>query len=264
VEGSQVLHGSATTTEVVGRAIQHSKESLRALPKRHTLLSLDDCLDGPAGDDPASDALLIAPLPATLRHQRAARGRWRQARPKEVQGVSIRYFRVDLAEMRIEQGKLYLLAAIDRLQVRFVELHEKATRRAAADFLRHLAAVLPCRIHTVLTDNGTHFSDPTADGWTPEDVKEMRLRSCLSLPRLRCCLRRARHRAAPDQAASPGDEQPGRTDEPDDQEATATGVFWACGPGHRLAEQFILHRPSCPAAVATRVVVPSVIYLTLI
>jgi transposase len=31
----QVLHGSATTTEVVRRAIQHSQESLRALAKRY-------------------------------------------------------------------------------------------------------------------------------------------------------------------------------------------------------------------------------------
>ena len=31
----QVLHGSATTTEAVRRAIQHSQESLRSLAKRH-------------------------------------------------------------------------------------------------------------------------------------------------------------------------------------------------------------------------------------
>ncbi len=31
----QVLHGSATTTEAVRRAIQHSQASLRALAKRH-------------------------------------------------------------------------------------------------------------------------------------------------------------------------------------------------------------------------------------
>lgn len=31
----QVLHGSATTTEAVHRAIQHSQESLRALSKRY-------------------------------------------------------------------------------------------------------------------------------------------------------------------------------------------------------------------------------------
>ncbi|OWO94791.1 IS481 family transposase, partial [Rhizobium esperanzae] len=31
----QVLHGSATTTEAVRRAIQHSQESLRTLSKRY-------------------------------------------------------------------------------------------------------------------------------------------------------------------------------------------------------------------------------------
>jgi len=87
----------------------------------------------------------------------------------------IGYFHVYLAEVRTEQGKLYLLVAIDRTsKFAFVELHEKATRRIAGDFLRHLAAAVPYRIHTVLTDNGTHFTDPTGDGWTPEDIKEMR------------------------------------------------------------------------------------------
>ena len=31
----QILHGSATTTEAVRRAIQHSQESLRALARRY-------------------------------------------------------------------------------------------------------------------------------------------------------------------------------------------------------------------------------------
>jgi transposase InsO family protein len=25
----------------------------------------------------------------------------------------------------------------------------------------------------VLTDNGTHFTEPTGDGWTPQDIKQM-------------------------------------------------------------------------------------------
>ena len=33
----QVLHGSATTTEAVRRAIQHSQESLRTLAKRYRI-----------------------------------------------------------------------------------------------------------------------------------------------------------------------------------------------------------------------------------
>ena len=35
----QVLHGSATTTEAVRRALQHSQESLRTLAKRYGVLA---------------------------------------------------------------------------------------------------------------------------------------------------------------------------------------------------------------------------------
>lgn len=51
---------------------------------------------------------------------------------------------------------------------------EKASRHIAGNFLRALAQAVPYTIHTVLTDNGTHFTDPTGDGWTAEDIKIMR------------------------------------------------------------------------------------------
>jgi transposase InsO family protein len=64
----QVLHGSATTTEAVRRAIQHSQESLRALAKRYGInqktvakwkkrTSVADLPTGP--DSPASSVLSI-------------------------------------------------------------------------------------------------------------------------------------------------------------------------------------------------------------
>jgi len=41
----------------------------------------------------------------------------------------IGYFHIDIAEVRTEEGKLYLLVAIDRTtKFAFVELHEKADR----------------------------------------------------------------------------------------------------------------------------------------
>jgi len=43
-------------------------------------------------------------------------------------------------------------------------LHERATWRVAGDFLRRLIAAVPYKIHTVLTDKGPHFTDPTGDG----------------------------------------------------------------------------------------------------
>src|SRR3546814_5293068 len=54
-----------------------------------------------------------------------------------------------------------MFVAIDRVtKFTFAELHELATRRTAADFLRRLIEAVPYKIHTVLTDNGTHFTTP--------------------------------------------------------------------------------------------------------
>jgi transposase InsO family protein len=80
---------------------------------------------------------------------------------KRFKPYPIGYFHIDIAEVRTEQGKLYLFVAIDRTsKFAFAELHEKATRRVSGDFLRHLIAAVPYRVHTVLTDNGTHFTTP--------------------------------------------------------------------------------------------------------
>jgi hypothetical protein len=84
----------------------------------------------------------------------------------------IGYFHIDIAEVRTAEGKLYLLVAIDRTsKFAYVELHEKATRRIAADFLQNLIKAVPYKIHTVLTDNGTHFTDPAGESWTVDDIK---------------------------------------------------------------------------------------------
>ena len=32
---------------------------------------------------------------------------------------------------------------------------------------------MPYRVHTVLTDNGTHFTEPSGNTWTPDEIKEM-------------------------------------------------------------------------------------------
>ncbi len=76
--------------------------------------------------------------------------------------------------MRTEEGKLCMLVAVDRTsKFAFAELHERAPRRVAADFLRRLIAAVPYRIHTVLTDTGARFADPKGDGWTAAEVKRL-------------------------------------------------------------------------------------------
>ena len=87
----------------------------------------------------------------------------------------INCFHIDIAEVHAGEGRLYLLVGVDRTsKFAFVELHEKASRRVAGNFLRALAAAVPYKFHTVLTDNGTHFTDPEGAAWTPGEIKALR------------------------------------------------------------------------------------------
>src|SRR5271156_6558609 len=195
----QILHRSATTTEAVRRAIQHSQESMRALAQRHginqktvakwkkrestadrrtgptvprstilsveqeaiivafrkhTLLPLDDCLYALQATIPQ---LTRSSLHRCLQRHSISRlpdVEGDQPRRKKFKSYPIGYFHIDIAEVRTEQGKLYLFVAIDRTsKFAFVQLHERATTRVSADFLKALIEAVPYKIHTVLTDN---------------------------------------------------------------------------------------------------------------
>ena len=91
---------------------------------------------------------------------------------RKFKAYPIGYFHIDIAEVRTAQGKLYLLVAIDRTsKFAFVELHEKVARPTAGDFLRRLIAAVPYKVHTVLTDNGTHFTTPGNTSSAAPDIK---------------------------------------------------------------------------------------------
>ena len=213
----QVLHGSATTTEAVRRAIQHSQASLRTLARRHGInpktvakwKKRTSTADVPTGPKEAKSTVLTieqeAVIVAFRRHTllplgdclyalqasipnltRSSLHRCLQrhgiSRLPQIDGEKsakskfktypIGFFHIDIAEVRTEEGKLHLFVGIDRTsKFAFVELHEKATTRVAADFLRHLIAAVPYRVHTVLTDNGIHFTDPKYPGSAVEEVK---------------------------------------------------------------------------------------------
>jgi transposase-like protein len=149
------------------------EEAVAVAFRRHTLLPLDDCLYA-----------LQATIPHLTRSslhgcfQRHGISRLpdvdgdRSVR-KKFKAYAIGYFHIDIAEVRTEQGRLYLFVAIDRTsKFAFVQLHEKATRRVAGEFLRALLAAVPYKVHTVLTDNGTHFTSP---GNRCSAVNEIRL-----------------------------------------------------------------------------------------
>jgi len=74
---------------------------------------------------------------------------------KKFKAYPIGYFHIDIAEVRTEEGKLYLFVAIDRTsKFVYVEILERSGKMETAQFLRNLLKVVPYRIHTILSDNG--------------------------------------------------------------------------------------------------------------
>ena len=81
------------------------------------------------------------------------------------------YFHVDIAEVRTEEGKLYLFVAIDRTsKFVYVELLGRYGKQEAAQFLRNLLGAVPYKIHTILTDNGIQFTNRKTDHYAFDHI----------------------------------------------------------------------------------------------
>ncbi len=137
--------------------------SWRAIPivivfLRHTLLALDDRLY-------ALQATIPHLTRSSLRRCLQRHGiSWlpdvEGAKParKKFKSCPIGYFHIDITEVQITEGKLYLYVAIDRTsKFAYVHLVEKANRVTAFAFLEGLIKAVPYKIHTILTDNGLQF-----------------------------------------------------------------------------------------------------------
>lgn len=89
-------------------------------------------------------------------------------RRSKFRSYPIGFFHIDLAEVRTEQARLYMFVAIDRTsKFAYVELHDKAQTATARDFLLRLIDAVAYKIHTVLINNGLHFTTPGAGGSAP-------------------------------------------------------------------------------------------------
>src|SRR5215208_970262 len=170
--GPKAPHSTVLSTE---------EEAIVVAFRRHTLLPLDDCLYALQATIPH---LTRSSLHRCLQRHGISRlpdtdgDKPQRAKFKR---SPIGYFHIDIAEVRTEQGKLHLFVAIDRTsKFAFVELRERATRRVAGDFLRHLATAVPYKINTVLTDNGTHFTDQPATAGRPRTSGQCGPRKCPS------------------------------------------------------------------------------------
>jgi transposase-like protein len=153
--GPQQPHSTVLTKE---------EEALIVTFRRHTLLPLDDCL--------YALQTIIPHLTRSALHRclnrhgisRLPAIEGDKPQKKKFKPYPIGYFHIDIAEVRTEEGKLYLFVAIDRTsKFAYAELHTEAIKTVAAQFLRNLIATVPYKLHTVLTDNGIQFTNRKQD-----------------------------------------------------------------------------------------------------
>jgi len=143
--GPKVAHSTVLSIE---------EEAIIVAFRRHTLLPLDDCL---YALQPTIPHLTRSSLHRCLQRHCISRlpdMTGDKPKKKKFKRYPIGYIHIDIAEVRTGEGKLRLFVAIDRTsKFVYVELHERAGKMVAARFLRNLIAILPYRIHTILTDN---------------------------------------------------------------------------------------------------------------
>ena len=145
--------------EVRSTVLAPEEEAAVVAFRKFTLLPLDDCL---YALQPSFPHLTRSSLHRCLqRHGISRLPEIEGDKPakKKFKAYPIGYFHVDIAEVHTEEGRLYLFVAIDRTsKFAYAELHPKATRMIAKDFLCNLVAAVPYTIHTILTDNGIQFA----------------------------------------------------------------------------------------------------------
>ncbi len=137
------------------------EEAIAVAFRQHTQLPLDDCLYALQATIPKLSRSALHRLfqrHGISRLPLSTDGKSREK--KKFKQYPIGYLHVDFAEVRTEEGKLYLFVAVDRTsKAAFAELQPKATKAIAAEFLRRVLAALPYKVHTILTDNGTQFGN---------------------------------------------------------------------------------------------------------
>jgi transposase-like protein len=140
--------------------LSSEEEAIIIAFRKHTLLPLDDCLYALQATIPH---LTRSSLHRCLKRHAISRLpeiAGDKAAKKPFKRYPIGYFHLDIAEVRTEEGKLYLFVAIDRTsKFVFAQLHEAANVKSAVGFLQALIEAVPYTIHTVLTDNGIQFGD---------------------------------------------------------------------------------------------------------
>jgi len=138
--------------EVRSTVLTKEEEAICVAFRKHTLLSLDDCLY--ALQSSISKLTRSSLHRVFKRHgiNKLPEVEGDKKTKKKFKVYPVGYFHIDIAEVRTEEGKIYLFVAIDRTsKLVYVELLEKSGKMQAAQFLSNLITAVPYRIHTILS-----------------------------------------------------------------------------------------------------------------
>jgi transposase InsO family protein len=140
--------------------LTEAEEAIVVEFRRRTLLPLDDVL-----------GCLREPIPALtrsalhrclVRHgiSRLPQDEEKASKRRRFAETATGYVHIDVCELRLAEGKLFMFLAIDRVS-KFVHVafFDANTKMNGAAFLREVVAAFPYKIHTALTDNGMAFAD---------------------------------------------------------------------------------------------------------
>ena len=140
--------------------LSEQEEAMIVAFRRKTQLGLDDCLYALQETIPHLSRASLHRCFKRHGVNRRPQSESKRAK-KRFKAYPIGYFHLDFCHVQTDESKLYLFVAIDRTSKYAVaELRPSAKSEDACEFLRRLMEVVPYRIHTILTDNGTIFAPP--------------------------------------------------------------------------------------------------------
>lgn len=186
--------------------LMKEEEAICVAFRKHTLLPLDDCLYALQATIPHLSRSTLHRCFSRHGINRLPDTEGDKPVKKKFKKYPIGYFHIDIAEVRTEEGKLYLFVAIDRTsKFAYVELHDKSDRQISTAFLHNLIKAVPYKIHTILTNNGSQFCHPPRyrNGPTAQYIRHM----------FGMCCDGYWYRTPNDEAKAPLDQRPGRAHE---------------------------------------------------
>jgi transposase len=129
--------------------------------RKKTLLPLDDCLDSLKDTIPY---LTRSALHRCLvRHglSRLPKQEEMTKEKKKFKDYPIGYVHVDITAITLSKAeKYYLFVGICRVsKYAYAQLYDHQTSENSVDFLTNLVEAVPFKIHTILTDNGSQFTN---------------------------------------------------------------------------------------------------------